>query len=156
MIVVCSGILVKVANRHEDEIVAQQQQVQLSEEERKKIKRERKALWNAIYVNATFLVCYVPGIVVCLITATIIPSEDQNTFVLYVVGASTIGFAPTVNPIVLCRRNAHIGKEIRKLAARIGYHGGTVLTRTRAAVAGRDLTDLTLPARELPAIDQPQ
>ena len=126
VIVVCSAILVKIANRHEKQIVAQQQQVQLSEEERKKIKRERKALWTAIYVNAAFIVSYIPGAVVALLTATIIPPEDEDAFALsMIVGTAFLGIASAVDPIILYRRNVRIGKEIRKLAARIGYHGGT-------------------------------
>ena len=123
---VCSGILAKVANRHENQIVAQQQQLQLSEEERKKIKRERKALWTAIYVNVTFFVSYVPGVVAGLLTATIIRAEDEHIFAWsMIVGTAFLGFASAVNPIILYRRNARIGRQIRKLTARVGNHGDT-------------------------------
>ena len=143
----CSGMLIRVSNRHENQIHAQQPQVQLPEGEKKEIAREKKALWNAIYINTTYLASYLPA-VIAVVTLAIVSFSSAQVFVIYSCITTTILCVASANPIILCWRNSRLSREMKKLVRLNNnvHHGhGTTGPAASAPRTGWDIWTVPQP-----------
>ena len=109
---ICSAILIRVANRHESQIQAHQPQ--LTQKEKTEIVREDKALWNAIYINTTYLATYLPAII-AVVALAVANFSSAQIFVIYSWITTITLFVISANPIILCWRNSRLKREMRKL-----------------------------------------
>ena len=136
----CSGMLVRVSRRHENQIHAQQTQVQLPEGEKQEIARENKALWSAIYINATYFATYFPAIIAVVILA-IFDSSSAQLFHVYCWVTSINMCVASANPIILCWRNSRLSREMKKLARldNTVHHGHDPTGPAASAPTGWDI-----------------
>ena len=107
-------LLVRVANRHEGTVHAQQQQLQLSSGERTRCMKERKALWTAIHISSVYFLGYLPSVIVTIITVVASPSLE-NSFLMRASSGSLACCISAVNPFILSWKNRRVARKMRKI-----------------------------------------